>query len=131
LRPSSAIVLAVKPRVARTAAITPLRAACPACSGLVIVPKLTAKLDASDALMPTAVTIAAGEAFKSFAQATAAAIVPTVPVECQPVFAKSGHARSKRIATSKPIVYAAKTSAGVECRPSAMASSAGTSAAVG
>jgi hypothetical protein len=54
LRPSIAFSLAVMPPFARSAAITPSRAASPACSGFTIVPKFSFKPEADEAAMASA-----------------------------------------------------------------------------
>jgi len=96
------------------AARTPFCAECPECSGLVMVPKLTFKLPAIDAVMPTMSGIFSAPSFISRALAIAAAVVPTAPVACQLLFRQPcGAARNSRAATSAATMKAASISEGV------------------
>ena len=81
---SRACVFEVKPDAAKAAAMTPFLAACPACSGFVMVPKLHRLPLASDAAMPIARQVACASNLRIRAAATAAPMVPKVEVECHP-----------------------------------------------
>jgi hypothetical protein len=81
---SSASVPPVKPRAASSAATTPLCAARPTCSGFVIVPKFTRMPAAVLAAMASVCAVFARSRPRSFAVATAAPNVPTVPDEWNP-----------------------------------------------
>ena len=76
--------LAVNPSLARRAAITPLRAARPACSGLTIVPMFSFSPQAEDAAMPRAWAVAIASRPSTRAAAAAAPIVPIDDVQCHP-----------------------------------------------
>jgi hypothetical protein len=103
----------VKPREPSSTATMPFLAAWPECSGLVMVPKFDVTPDASDAVMPIMSGIAAAGTFISRAQAAATAMVPTVPVVCQPpIRDRVGAARDMRAQTSAPMMNAASMSDG-------------------
>jgi hypothetical protein len=81
---------------------------------------------ASDALMPSTSAIFSAGSLSSLAQAAAAAMLPTVPVECQPPsFDSRGLARMSRAATSAPTMSAVTQSAGEAPVLSASGRSAG------
>ena len=76
--------------------------------------------------MPSTSGILSAGSFMSLAQAAAAAIAPTVPVECQPPsFDNRGLARRSLAATSVPTMKAATQSAGAAPMLSASGRSAG------
>src|SRR5262245_58343989 len=98
----------------------PFRAAWPAWSGFVIVPKFAVTPLASDAVIPMMSGIAVAGVFSRRAAAAAAAIVPTVPVACQPAVRDMvGAARERRPQTSAPTISAASISDGVDLLTSA------------
>ena len=74
----------MKPLAASSAATTPFCAARPTCSGLVIDPKFTRMPEAELAAMASACAIRSPSRPSSFAPATAAPNVPTVPDEWKP-----------------------------------------------
>jgi hypothetical protein len=109
--------------------MTPLRAALPECSGLLMVPKLTLIPLASDALMPITFGICATGVLRSRALAAAAAMAPTMPVVCQPPTLEARKfVRATRAATSQPMMKAATISAGLAPVVSASGSAAGSTA---
>ena len=73
------------PSRASSAAITPLWAQWPTCSGLVMVPKLALRPDANEAAMASAVAVCASVRFMSRAADAAAPNTPSVAVGCQPL----------------------------------------------
>ena len=72
------------PRFARRAAVTPVAAARPACSGLVIVPKTAFRAAACVPAIPNAWAVVLASSSRSCAEAAAAPKQPTVPVACHP-----------------------------------------------
>ena len=91
-----------------------------------MVPKLAVKPLASDNVMPTILATCAAGNFMSRAHATAAAVVPMVPVVCQPVTRDCvGVARLNLPATSAAIMKDASISDGEEPCVSAIAKMAG------
>src|SRR5262245_41947053 len=94
-----------------------------------MVPKLTLRPDAIDTLMPSTSGILSTGIFISRAQDAAAATAPTMPVVCQPPTSETlGLARTRRLATSHPIMKAAMHSAGVARKVSATGRIAGITA---
>jgi hypothetical protein len=91
-----------------------------------MVPKLTFKLPAIDAVIPTTSGMFSARSFISRALAIAAAVVPTAPVFRQPC----GAARNSRPATSAATMKAASISEGVARVISATGRIAGMTAAI-
>src|SRR5262245_50319057 len=80
-----------------------------------MVPKLTVKPPAIDAVIPTTAGIFYAGSFIRRALAIAAAVVPIVPVPCQLVFRQRwGAARKSRAAISAATMKAASISEGVD-----------------
>ena len=74
----------MNPALAKVLAKTALRAALPACSGLVIVPRLAKTPPVNETVMPKAVQMVGGSRSNIFAAAAVAPMAPVMPTECQP-----------------------------------------------
>src|ERR1700720_4272668 len=96
-----------------------------------MVPKFAVTPLAIDAEIPTMLGMAFAGTFMSRAQATAAAVVPMVPVACQPPIRETvGAARLILPATSAAMMKAASISAAVAPVASATGRIAGITAAI-
>ena len=131
-RPSRICGSAVNPRCASCAASTPLRAASPAWSGFVMVPKFCRNPPAFEAAIPSAIWTCGPVNRRRFAAAATAPRVPIAAVGCQPrrrcaevialpIFAS----------TSTPITNAVITSLPLAPKACPSASTAGTTGTLG
>ncbi len=127
--PSKAVSVAVNPSAASSAARTPLCAARPACSGLVMVPDWPSMPLAMELAMPNAVAVLAPDSPSRRLAAAAAPSVPNTPVGCQPN--RPDTAECSRPMTSYPAAWAAIRSWPVLPFTSATANAAGKMGAVG
>ena len=81
---SIARVEAVKPCFAKSAAVSPARAAAPGWNGLVIDPNCSRTPTGCDAAMPSAIVVLSASSRSRRAHAAAAPSIPVDPVMCQP-----------------------------------------------